>query len=77
MITARENDSVRTMVEAESLFDGRTVPAGLEGFVVHAGDDGSVLVELALRPQTATEDGDFVQVELNAGQYEVIPDIHA
>jgi hypothetical protein len=75
MTAARENDSVRTTVEAESLFDDRTIPAGLEGFVLHAGDDGSVLVELALKPQTASEDGDFVQVELTAGQYEVIPEV--
>jgi hypothetical protein len=34
--------------------------------------DGTCLVELAFRPQTADQDGDFVQAVLAEGQYEII-----
>jgi hypothetical protein len=69
---AREYDSVRTMTATESVFDRRVVPAGAEGAVLDARPDGSCLVEVALAPQTADDDGDFVQVVLADGQYEVI-----
>jgi hypothetical protein len=72
MTVARENDSVRTTAAAESLFDGRTIPAGMAGVVLEAKPDGTCLVELAFKPQTADEDGDFVQAVLAEGQYEII-----
>jgi hypothetical protein len=72
MTAARQYDSVRTTVAAESLFDERTIPAGMEGVVLEVKPDGTCLVELAFRPQTADEDGDFVQAVLTEGQYEII-----
>jgi len=65
-------DSVRLTVPAVSVFDNRPIPAGTEGAVLEVMADGtSCLVELALRRQTADQEGDFVQAELTAGQYEV------
>jgi hypothetical protein len=72
MTAARQYDSVRITVAAESLFDGRTIPAGMEGVVLEAKPDGTCLVELAFAPQTADQDGDFVQAVLSEGQYEII-----
>lgn len=72
MTAARQYDSVRTTAAAESLFDGRTIPAGTEGVVLEAKQDGTCLVELTITPQTADQDGDFVQAVLTEGQYEVI-----
>ena len=34
--------------------------------------DGNCLVELAFRPQTADQNGDFVQAVFTEGQYEII-----
>jgi hypothetical protein len=72
MTVARQYDSVRTTADVESLFDDRTIPAGMEGVVLEAKPDGTCLVELAFTPQTADQDGDFVQAILAEGQYEVI-----
>jgi hypothetical protein len=72
MTAARQYDSVRTTMPAVSLFDGRTIPAGMVGAVLEVLPDGTCLVELAFRPQTADQDGDFVQTELAEGQYEII-----
>jgi len=72
MIAAREYDSVRSTADTESTFDGRTIPAGMEGAVLDAKPDGSILVEFAFAPQAADSDGDFVQGVLTAGQYVVI-----
>jgi hypothetical protein len=72
MTAARENDSVRTTAPAESLFDGRTIPVGMQGVVLGAKPDGTCLVEMVFKPQTADQDGDFVQAVLTAGQYEII-----
>lgn len=72
MTAARQYDSVRITVAAKSLFDDRTIPAGMEGVVLEAKPDGTCLVELAFRPQTADQDGDFVQAVLVEGQYEII-----
>jgi hypothetical protein len=77
MTTARQNESVRTTAAAESIFDGRAIPPGAEGTVLETKPDGTCLVELVLTPQTADADGDFVQVVLSEGQYEVIPDAPA
>jgi hypothetical protein len=72
MTAATPYASVRTSVPAESLFDGRTIPAGAEGVVLEAKSDGSCLVELTLTPQTADHHGDFVQVVLTEGQYDLL-----
>ena len=72
MTTARQYESVRTTTAAESVFDGRIIPAGMEGVVLEARPDGTCLVELAFTPQTADQDGDFVQVVLTEGRYEII-----
>jgi hypothetical protein len=74
--TARQYDSVRTTAAAESVFDGRIIPAGMEGVVLEARADGTCLAELALAPQTSGRDGDFVQAVLAEDQYQVIgPDL--
>jgi len=65
-------DSVRTTVAVKSLFDGRTIPAGMQGAIVELLPDGACLVELAFRPQTASQDGDFALAELAEGQYEIL-----
>jgi hypothetical protein len=44
----------------------------MEGAVVEVMPDGTCLVELAFRPQTADQHGDFVQAVLTEGQYEII-----
>ncbi|MFZ0162169.1 MAG: hypothetical protein WAL12_01160 [Trebonia sp.] len=62
----------RTTADAESIFDGRTIPAGMKGTVLEARSDGSCLAEFAFAPQTADSDGDFVQGILTRDQYEVI-----
>jgi hypothetical protein len=59
-------------VAARSLFDGRTIPAGMEGTVLEVMPDGTCLVELAFKPQTGDEPGDFVQAEVAEGQYVII-----
>jgi hypothetical protein len=72
MTAARQYDFVRTKATAESLFDGRTILAGMEGAVLETEPDGTCLVELTFRPQTADQDGDFVRAVLTEGQYEII-----
>jgi hypothetical protein len=69
---ARQYDSVRTTAAAESLFDGRAIPAGMEGMVLEVHRDGTCLVEPVFRPQTSDLEGDFVLAELAEGQYEII-----
>lgn len=71
-MTAQEYDSVRSTADTESVYDGKTIPAGMEGAVLDAKPDGSILAEFAFAPQTADSDGDFVQGVLTAGQYEII-----
>ena len=72
MTVVRENGLIRTTADAESIFDGRTIPAGMKGTVLEARSDGSCLAEFAFAPQTADSDGDFVQGILTRDQYEVI-----
>jgi hypothetical protein len=72
MTAVRENELIRTTADAESIFDGRTIPAGMKGTVLEARSDGSCLAEFAFAPQTADSDGDFVQGILTRDQYEVI-----
>jgi hypothetical protein len=72
MTAARQYDSVRTTADAESIFDGRTIPAGMEGVVLEAMPDGACLVEVAFAPQTADSDGDFAQAVVAEDQYEII-----
>jgi hypothetical protein len=42
------------------------------GVVLEVLPDGTCLVELAFRPQTADRDGDFVQAVLAESQYAII-----
>ena len=72
MTAVRENGLIRTTADAESIFDGRTIPAGMKGTVLEARSDGSCLAEFAFVPQTADSDGDFVQDILTRDQYEII-----
>jgi hypothetical protein len=72
MTTVRQFDSVRLTAPAVSIFDGRTVPVGMVGAVMEVLLDGTCLVDLAFRPQTADQDGDFVLALLAEGQYEII-----
>ena len=53
MTAAQEYDSVRSTADTESVYDGRTIPAGMEGAVLDAKPDGSILAEFAFAPQTA------------------------
>ena len=55
MTVAMHYDSVRRTAATESLFDGRTIPAGIEGVVLEVRPDGTCLVELAFRPQSSTK----------------------
>jgi hypothetical protein len=72
MTAAREFDSVRTTTGITS-DDGRTIPVGSRGTVLHARPDGTCLAEFAFTPQTASTHGDFTQAVLTQGQYEIIP----
>lgn len=72
MTAARQYDSVRTTAATESIFDGRIIPPGAQGMILEARPDGTCLVEVTLTPQTDSHDGDFVQIVLTQGQYEII-----
>jgi hypothetical protein len=72
MTAARQLDSVRLTAPAVNLFDGRIVPEGMVGAVLAVMSDGTCLVELAFRPQTADQDGDFAQAMVAEDQYEII-----
>lgn len=61
MTAAQEHDSVRPGAGTGSVFDGRTVPAGMRGAVLDAMPGGGILAGFAVAPQTAESDGDFVQ----------------
>jgi hypothetical protein len=72
MTAAREYGLIRTTANAQSIFDDRTIPAGMKGTVLEARSDGSCLAEFAFAPQTVDSDGDFVQGIVIRGQYEII-----
>jgi hypothetical protein len=63
---------VRTTVATESVFDGRTIPAGAEGTILEARPDGTCLAEVTLTPQTDGQEGDFAQIVLAQDEYEII-----
>jgi hypothetical protein len=71
MTGAREYDSVRTSTDVVS-DDGRTIPAGMRGAVLHAKPDGAAWQSSTFTPQTAGTDGDFVHSILTEGPYEII-----
>jgi hypothetical protein len=71
MTTPAKNDLVRVATDIPALFGDRTIPAGTTGFVVDVYADGTCYVEFTLRPQTADEDGDFLQAEVPASQLEI------
>lgn len=68
----RENDVVRTLVDLQSLWEQRPVPAGTMGTVAEIHDDGGVIADISFRPQTQADDGEHDQVVLAEGQYEAI-----
>ena len=72
MTAAMQNGLIRTTAEVKSIFDGRTIPAGMKGTVLEARPDGSCLAEFAFTPQTEESNGDFAQGILSRGQYEII-----
>jgi hypothetical protein len=72
MSAAGAYDCLRATAVAQSLSDGRVIPAGMEGLVLKAMPDGTCLVELAFRPQRANRDGDFALAALPAGQYDIV-----
>jgi len=72
MTEPRQLDSVRSTADRKSIFDDRTIPAGMRGAVLETWPDGTILVDFAFAPQTDDTDGDFVQGFLTQGQYEVI-----
>lgn len=69
----KDNDVVRLEVETTDIFTERTVPAGTEGTVIYVKGE-ECLVEVTFREQTEEDDGDFGQVAVLPGQYEVIHD---
>jgi hypothetical protein len=72
MTAAMQNGLIRTTAEVKSIFDSRTIPAGMKGTVLEARPDGSCLAEFAFTPQTEESNGDFAQGILSCGQYEII-----
>jgi hypothetical protein len=71
MTTPAKDDLVRVATDIPALFGERTIPAGATGVVVDVYADGTCYVEFTLRPQTADEDGDFLQAEVPASQLEI------
>jgi hypothetical protein len=71
MPAAREYDLVRTTTDI-AIGDGRIIPAGTRGAVLHAKPDGTCLAESTFASQTV--DSDFVQGVLTRDQYEVTQD---
>jgi hypothetical protein len=71
MTTPAKDDLVRVATDIPALFGERTIPAGATGVVVDVYADGTCYVEFTLRPQTADEDGDFLQAEVPARQLEI------
>jgi hypothetical protein len=71
MTAPGKDDVVRATADIAALFDGRTVPAGTMGVVLDVYTDGTCYVEFTLKPQTADEDGDFLQAEVSVSQLEI------
>jgi hypothetical protein len=70
MTAPQKDDLVRTTADVAALFGDRTVPAGTTGVVVDVYPDGTCYVEFTIKPQTAEEDGDFLQAEVPPGRLE-------
>jgi hypothetical protein len=71
MTALGKDDMVRATSDIAALFGGRTIPAGSMGVVLDVYGDGTCYVEFTLKPQTADEDGDFLQAEVSASQLEL------
>jgi hypothetical protein len=71
MTAPGKDDMVRLTADVAALFGGRTIPAGTKGVVLDVYDDGTSYVEFTLKPQTADEDGDFLQAEVSPSQLEI------
>lgn len=61
---------VRTLVDAQS-DDQRIVPAGTVATVAHVGE-GYYLLDVAFRPQTAGDSGDFAQAVVTPDQITLV-----
>jgi hypothetical protein len=72
MTAAKQLDLVPRKVAAESIFDGRIIPASVEGTVVEARADGTSMAEVALTPQSGSKDCDFVLIVLAQDEYEAL-----
>lgn len=70
-MTVKKNDLVRTRIDTTSVYDDRPVPAGTTCTVVDL-PDGGIMADVTFREQTADDDGEFDQIALLHGQYEVI-----
>jgi hypothetical protein len=70
MTGPEKDDLVRTTSDVAALFGDRIVPAGTTGVVLDVYPDGTCYVEFTIKPQSADEDGDFLQAEVPAGQLE-------
>jgi hypothetical protein len=71
MTAPGKEDSVRLTTDTPALFGDRIVPAGTPGVVLDVYPDGTCYVDFTIRPQTADEDGDFVQAEVPPGRLEI------
>jgi hypothetical protein len=71
-MTAPEKDDVVCLTaDVAALFGGRAIPAGTKGVVLDVYADGTCYIDFTLKPQTADEDGDFVQAEVPPGQLKI------
>lgn len=70
MTMPQKDDLVRATTDVAALFGGRIIPAGTTGIVLDVYLDGTCYVEFTISPQTADEDGDFLQAEVPPGQLE-------
>jgi hypothetical protein len=68
MTAPEKDDLVRTTTDVAALFGGRIIPAGTTGVVLDVYPDGTCYVEFTIKPQTAEEDGDFLQAEVPAAR---------
>lgn len=72
MMAPEKHDLVRAITDVAALFGDRIIPSGTTGTVLEVYPDGTCYVEFTVRPQTADEDGDFLQAEVPAGRLETV-----
>lgn len=64
MTAPGKDDLVRATTDISAVFGDRAIPAGTTGVVIDVYPDGTCYVEFTLKPQTADEEGDFLQAEV-------------